>query len=160
MFPCHSSFIILFIGCASFSLSTTTYHRRERKSSTFSKINPTFSEGLFLAYCDANFECWEKSLDYYVDVWYNNGRKRIFAESDSRFPDSIHIPPKRAWPQLWPSTVSDYVETVLTRAFESIVFGHESPEKPCKSRKKSAQISLGRRCRRFESCHSDHIECS
>ena len=48
MFPCHSSFIILFIGCASFSVSTTTYHRRERKSSTFSKINPTFFVGRFL----------------------------------------------------------------------------------------------------------------
>ena len=47
------------------------------------------------------------------------------------------------------------METVLVRAPESINFGHESPEKPCKSRKKSAQISLGARCRRFESCHSD-----
>ena len=47
MFPCHSSFIILFIGCASFSVSTTTYHRRERKSSTFSKINPTFFRRAF-----------------------------------------------------------------------------------------------------------------
>ena len=26
--------------------------------------------------------------------------------------------------------------------------------------KPSPQIGLGRRCRRFESCHSDHIECS
>ena len=55
MFPCHSSFIIFFIGCASFSVSTTTYHRRERKSSTFSKINPTFSPGVFFAFCDAIF---------------------------------------------------------------------------------------------------------
>ena len=51
--------------------------------------------------------------------------------------------------------LEDYVETVRTRASESIVFGLKSPEKPCKSRKKSVQICLGRRCRRFESCHSD-----
>ena len=51
------------------------------------------------------------------------------------------------------------METVLVRAPESIDFGLKSPEKPCKSRKKSAQISLGRRCRRFESCHSDQNLC-
>ena len=31
------------------------------------------------------------------------------------------------WPHLWPSTDSDYVETMLTRAPESTVSGHESP---------------------------------
>jgi len=46
MFPCHSSFIILFIGCT--SVSTTTYHRRERKASTFSKINLKFSRAFSL----------------------------------------------------------------------------------------------------------------
>ena len=35
------------------------------------------------------------------------------------------------------------METVRTRASESIVFGFKSPEKPCKSRKKSVQISSG-----------------
>ena len=131
---------------------------------------------VFFNYCDANFECWEKALayrytnavycvklvvydrrvaNYCADVCYNNGRKRIYAESDSRFPDSIHISPRRAWPQFWPSTASDYVETVLVRAPESIVLGRGSPEKPPKSSKKSVQISLGARCRRFESCHSD-----
>ena len=39
---------------------------------------------------------------------------------------------------------------------QSIDFGLKSPEKPCKSSKKSVQICLGARCRRFESCHSDH----
>ena len=62
-----------------------------------------------------------------------------------------------SWPQFWPSTASDYVETVLTRAPESIVFGLKSPEKPCKSSKKSVQICLGARCCRFESCHFDQI---
>ena len=47
------------------------------------------------------------------------------------------------------------METVLVRALESTVFGHESPEKPCKSSKKSVSFCLGARCRRFESCHSD-----
>ena len=50
------------------------------------------------------------------------------------------------------------METVLVRAPESIVFGLKSPEKPCKSRKKSVQISLGARCCRFESCHFDQNE--
>ena len=58
MFPCHSSFIILFMGCASFSVSTTTYHRRERKCITFSKINPTFFLVLFFVYCSPIF--WER----------------------------------------------------------------------------------------------------
>ena len=35
-----------------------------------------------------------KVLDYFFKVWYNNGRKRIYAESDFRFPDSILISPK------------------------------------------------------------------
>ena len=112
----------------------------------------------FFDYCYANFECWEKTLDYYADVWYNNGRKRIFAESDFRLPDSIHIPSKRAWPQFWPSTELDYVETVWTRASESTVFGLKSTENMRKTRKKSVSFCLGRRCRRFESCHSDHMK--
>ena len=88
-------------------------------------------------YCDAFFECWEKALayrytdavycvklvvydrrvaNYYADVWYNNGRKRIFAESDFQFPDSIHIPPETGL-----TTALDYVKTVLVRASESTV---------------------------------------
>ena len=47
------------------------------------------------------------------------------------------------------------METMFTRASESTDFGLKSPEKPCKLSKKSVYISLGRRCRRFESCHSD-----
>ena len=66
MFPCHSSFIIFFICCASFSVSITTYHRRERKSSTFSKINPTFSEGLFFDYCTSIFDMWEDARRYKI----------------------------------------------------------------------------------------------
>ena len=48
------------------------------------------------------------------------------------------------------------METVLTRASESIVFGLKNTEKPCKSSKKSVQICSGRRSRKFESCHLDH----
>ena len=121
---------------------------------------------LFFAFSDANFECWEKALayrytdavycvklvvydrrvaNYCADVCYNNGRKRIYAESDSRFPDSVLIPPKRAWPHLWPSTDSDYVETVRRGASESIVFGHESPKKSTKVVKKRWRICSGPR---------------
>jgi len=38
----------LIVYCASFSVSTTTYHRRERKSNIFSIINLKFSSGVFL----------------------------------------------------------------------------------------------------------------
>ena len=74
-------------------------------------------QGGFFAYCTANFACCEKALayrytdaaycvklvvsdrrvaNYFLDVWYNNGRKRIYTESDFRFPDSVLIPPKLA----------------------------------------------------------------
>ena len=46
-------------------------------------------------YCVKLVVCDRRVANYCADVWYNNGRKRIFAESDFRFPDSIHIPPKR-----------------------------------------------------------------
>ena len=47
------------------------------------------------------------------------------------------------------------METVLTRALESIAFGHESPENPPKSMKKLSSYASGRRSRKFESCHLD-----
>ena len=59
------------------------------------------------------------------------------------------------WPHLWPSTDSDYVETVLTRASESIVFGLKSIKKSTKVVKKQWRICSGRRSRKFESCHLD-----
>ena len=61
-----------------------------------------------------------------------------------------------AWPHLWPSTASDYVETVLTRASESTVFGLKSTKKSTKVVKKRWRICSGRRSRKFESCHLDH----
>ena len=63
-----------------------------------------------------------------------------------------------AWPHLWPSTASDYVETVLTRASESTVFGLKSTKKSTKVVKKRWRICSGRGSRRFESCHLDHKE--
>ena len=54
-----------------------------------------------------------------------------------------------AWPHLWPSTASDYVETVRTRASESIVFGLKSTEKSTKVVKKQWRICSGRRSRKF-----------
>jgi len=52
----------------------------------------------------------------------------------------------------------DCVETVRTRASESIVFGLKSPQKSQKSLKNQVCNSSGRRSRRFESCHLDHKE--
>ena len=50
------------------------------------------------------------------------------------------------------------METVVTRAPESTDFGLKSIKKMRKSRKKSVSFCLGRRCRRFEPCHSDHMK--
>ena len=60
-----------------------------------------------------------------------------------------------AWPHLWPSTASDYVETVLTRASESIVFGLKSTTKSTKVVKKRWRICSGTGDRGFESRRFD-----
>ena len=60
-----------------------------------------------------------------------------------------------AWPHFWPFTASDYVETVLVRAPESIKFGLKSIKNHSKALILQGFYGLGRRCRRFESCHSD-----
>ena len=65
---------------------------------------------------------------------------------------------KVGWPHLWPSTDLDCVETVRTRASESIGFRHKSTEKSQKSLKNQVCNSSGRRGRRLESCHLDHKE--
>ena len=199
MFPCHSSFIIFFIGCASFSVSTRTYHRRLRKSSTFSKINPTFSPGVFFDYCTANFECWYNlcsvgysSIDFllfsarrflsstahqflrFEQRWLTNLSKYGILTAEEKTWHGVNrlvtlryefaiiaawvLDRIVAWPQFWPSTELDYMETVLTRALESTVFGLKSIEKSWKSRKKSVSFCLGARCCRFESCHFDQKE--
>ena len=49
--------IILFIGCASFSVSTTTYHRREKKSRPFLKQFQLFSRSVFFDYSTSIFAC-------------------------------------------------------------------------------------------------------
>ena len=54
-----------------------------------------------------------------------------------------------AWPHLWPSTASDCVETVRTRASESILFGLKSTEKSTKVVKKLSSYASGRRSRKF-----------
>ena len=58
-------------------------------------------------------------------------------------------------PQSWPYTVPDYVETVLERAHESSDFRLKSIKNHSKTLILQGILRLGRRCRRFESCHSD-----
>ena len=60
-------------------------------------------------------------------------------------------------PHFCPFTASDYVETVLERAPESIKFGLKSIKKHAKALILQGFYGLGRRCRRFEPCHSDQI---
>ena len=105
-------------------------------------------------------------VDSFSEVWYTNGRRKNstrvnrlvtwryeFTIIAARFLDE-----NSAWPHLWPSTASDYVETVLTRASESTVFGLKSTIKSTKVVKKRWRICSGRRSRKFESCHLDHKE--
>ena len=104
-------------------------------------------------------------IDSFSEVWYTNGRRKNstrvnrlvtwryeFTIIAARFLDE-----NSAWPHLWPSTASDYVETVLTRASESTVFGLKSTIKSTKVVKKRWRICSGRRSRKFESCHLDHF---
>ena len=53
---------------------------------------------------------------------------------------------------------SDYVETVLTKAPESTDFGLKSTKKASKVGKKITDYDSGRRSRKFESCHLDHMK--
>ena len=55
-FPCHSTFNIFFICCSSFSVSATIYHKRERKSRSFSKKIWNFRRDSFFNYSDADIE--------------------------------------------------------------------------------------------------------
>ena len=131
----------------------------------YSVRSKLLSEAFSFVYCDSIFDVWEAARRYkihgYVSLtfpWIYGimfSLIRISRRSDGRDFRGGDLWEICGWPQFWPSTASDYVETVLTRAPESIDFGLKSPEKPCKARKKSVQICLGARCRRFESCHSD-----
>ena len=90
-------------------------------------------------------------VDSFSEVWYTNGRRKNstrvnrlvtwryeFTIIAARFLDE-----NSAWPHLWPSTASDYVETVLTRASESTVFGLKSTIKSTKVVKKRWRICSG-----------------
>ena len=62
---------------------------------------------------------------------------------------------KRLWPHLWPSTASDYVDTVRRVALESIDFRYKSTENHPKVLILQGFYGSGRRSRKFESCHLD-----
>ena len=53
---------------------------------------------------------------------------------------------------------SEYVETVGKRIHESTDFGLKSTQKGQKRHKKLLSFDLGPGCRRFKSCHSDHMK--
>ena len=59
------------------------------------------------------------------------------------------------WPHLWPSTDLDCVETVLTRAPESTVFGLKSTKKQTKVVKRLLRDASGTGGLEFESPHFD-----
>ena len=69
---------------------------------------------------------------------------------------SVYRLENSAWPHLWPSTGSDYVETVRTRASGSTVFGLKSTQKSTKVVKKWWRICSGPRGRWFKSSHSEY----
>ena len=61
----------------------------------------------------------------------------------------------KAWPHLWPSTASDYVESVWVRAPESSDFRYKSIKNHSKTLILQGFYGSGRRSRKFESCHLD-----
>ena len=73
---------------------------------------------------------YAKRMDTYMGTsfWKNKG---------------VVIAKYRVWPHLWPSTELDYLETMLTRAPESTVFGLKSTENAPKSLKKSPPTYSG-----------------
>ena len=60
------------------------------------------------------------------------------------------------WPHFWPSTASDYVESVWVRAPESSDFRLKSIKNHAKALILQGFYGSGRRGRKFESCHLDH----
>ena len=67
---------------------------------------------------------------------------------------------KRFWPHRLPHTALEHSETVEIRASKSKWNKLKSAENRYKRAEKVFPISLGARCRVFESPHSDHDECS
>ena len=62
-----------------------------------------------------------------------------------------------AWPHLWPSTGSDYVDAVCWVALESTDFRYKSTKNHPKALILQGFYGSGRRSRKFESCHLDHF---
>ena len=72
---------------------------------------------------------------------------------------NIHRKPgrKRFWPHRLPQTALEHPETAELRASKSKWNKLKSAENRYKRVEKVFPISLGAGCRRFESCHSDHL---
>ena len=131
----------------------------------FSVRSKLFGEAFSFVYCDSIPDAWDAARRYkihgsvYLTFPWIYGIMfpliRISRRSDGRDFRGDDLLEVCAWPQFWPSTGSDYVETVLLRAPESTDFRLKSIKKMRKSRKKSVSFCLGPRCRRFKSCHSD-----
>ena len=131
----------------------------------FSVGNKLLGEAFSFVYCDSNSDMWEAARHYkihgYVSLTFSRfygimfSLIRYIAGVTAEISAAMICGRLVAWPQFWPSTELDYVETVRIRAPKSIDFGLKSPEKPCKSREKPAQISSGTGGREFESRHFD-----
>ena len=73
MFPCHSSFIILFIGCT--SCQHTTISQKGDKVQTFFETISTFFAGLFLWLLHRKFCILSRGLVIVSNVCYTIGWK-------------------------------------------------------------------------------------
>ena len=149
MLPYHSSLIISILFLP--PVSTQQYHRRRWKSRHFLKQIQLFRRAFSLTTAPQilhfeqgpcnRFECmlyyWQKERWTALSVRCASSRKN------------------RLWPHLWPSTASDYVDTVRVRAHESSDFRLKSIENHPKTLILQGFYGSGRGSRKFESCHLD-----
>ena len=102
-----------------------------------------------------------EGLEYFSVLCYNGYSKKSTSGWSLRLAwGGVGDMRFKVWPQSWPFTGLDYVGILDFVARKSTVFGQKSTEKHAKWGKKPMLLRLGRRCRRFESCHSDQFRYS
>ena len=107
-------------------------------------------------YSIANFHPWgdlKNSLFYAIMAIAKNPPRLELAARARR--DEYTV--LGCWPQSWPFTGLEYVGIMDFVARKSTVFGRKSTKTHSKWGKRPLLLSLGARCRRFESCHSYHM---
>ena len=116
--------------------------------------------GYFFVYSGSTFELLSSQKTTCITPCSELQCRRPETRNASRLaPVNVHREPggKRFWPHRLPQTALEYPETVEIRASKSKWNKLKSAENRYKRAEKVFRISLGAGCRRFESCHSDHL---